>query len=381
MADVVVKVENVHKSFKLPHQKHNSIKGLFLNAFKGSDRYENQKVLKNIDFEVNRGDFIAIVGRNGSGKSTLLKLLAGIYTPDRGLIHVNGKLIPFIELGVGFNPELTGRENVFLNGALLGFNRKEMLAMYDDIVSFSEIEKFMDQKLKNYSSGMQVRLAFSIAIRARGDILLLDEVLAVGDAAFQQKCFDYFEQLKREKKTVIFVSHDMTAVRRFCNKAIYVSKGVLTHAGTPAEVSDIYSVDNIENTIDGSRITTEGVGNYKLSPKIKHESDKEVIIEFTFKSQTDEDLYIALSILKDGNSVAEMNSLGYLKLKQKGVAEFKIDKTRFNAGVYELTCIICRQKDKHLMSIGTKNLTFTVSSEDDTRGAALWLDNTWHKLK
>src|SRR5690606_31573026 len=157
--------------------------------FRGKRTYEKQQVLKNISFEIKKGEFVGIVGRNGSGKSTLLKLLAGIYSPDKGSIEVNGKLVPFIELGVGFNPELTGRENVFLNGALLGFNRKEMQAMYKDIVEFAELERFMDQKLKNYSSGMQVRLAFSIAIRAQSDILLIDEVLAVGDAAFQQKCY------------------------------------------------------------------------------------------------------------------------------------------------------------------------------------------------
>src|SRR5690606_7141480 len=155
----------------------------------GRRKYEKQQVLKDINFEIKKGEFFGIVGRNGSGKSTLLKLLAGIYSPDSGHVQVNGKLVPFIELGVGFNPELTGRENVFLNGALLGFNRKEMESMYEEIVEFAELERFMDQKLKNYSSGMQVRLAFSIAIRAKADILVLDEVLAVGDEAFQKKCY------------------------------------------------------------------------------------------------------------------------------------------------------------------------------------------------
>ncbi|TYK89097.1 ABC transporter ATP-binding protein, partial [Streptococcus pyogenes] len=151
-----------------------------------------------------------------------------------------GKLVPFIELGVGFNPELTGRENVFMNGALLGFSRDEVAAMYDDIVSFAELHDFMDQKLKNYSSGMQVRLAFSIAIKAKGDILILDEVLAVGDEAFQRKCFDYFAQLKREHKTVILVTHSMEQVQRFCNKAMLIDKGHHMEVGTPLEISQIY---------------------------------------------------------------------------------------------------------------------------------------------
>jgi ABC-2 type transport system ATP-binding protein len=222
--EIAIKVSGVSKSFKLPHEKTNSIKSIVINPF-NRRTFEKQEVLKDISFEIKKGEFFGIVGRNGSGKSTLLKLLSGIYSPDKGTIEVNGKLTPFIELGVGFNPELTGRENVFLNGALLGFNRNEMLAMYDDIVEFAELEKFMDQKLKNYSSGMQVRLAFSIAIRPKSDILLLDEVLAVGDANFQKKCFEYLKMIKNTNKTIVFISHDMGAVKEHCDRAILIEKG------------------------------------------------------------------------------------------------------------------------------------------------------------
>lgn len=223
--EIAIQVSNVHKSFKLPHERHGSIKSAFVGGFKRKRTYEKQQVLKDISFEIKKGEFFGIVGRNGSGKSTLLKLLAGVYSPDKGAIHINGKLTPFIELGVGFNPELTGRENVFLNGALLGFSRKEMEKLYDEIVEFAELEKFMDQKLKNYSSGMQVRLAFSIAIRAKSEILLLDEVLAVGDALFQKKCYDYFRQLKREKRTVVFVSHDTNALLEYCDQGLLLENG------------------------------------------------------------------------------------------------------------------------------------------------------------
>jgi len=253
--EISIKVTNVSKSFKLPHEKNSSIKSLVLNPFK-KRTYEKQEVLKDINFEIKKGEFFGIVGRNGSGKSTLLKLLAGIYSPDKGHIQVSGKLTPFIELGVGFNPELTGRENVFLNGALLGFNRKKMSAMYDDIVEFAELEKFMDQKLKNYSSGMQVRLAFSIAICAESDILLLDEVLAVGDADFQRKCYNYFSSLKKTKHTVVFISHDMAAVRQYCDKVLFLNEGVIKLIGTADESAQAYSKlfntsDNInENVID-----------------------------------------------------------------------------------------------------------------------------------
>ena len=196
------------------------------------------EVLKDISFEVHKGDFFGIVGQNGSGKSTLLKIISQIYTPNTGSVQVEGKLVPFIELGVGFNPELTGRENVYLNGAMLGFSKDEIDAMYDDIVDFAELGDFMEQKLKNYSSGMQVRLAFSVAIKSQGDILVLDEVLAVGDEAFQKKCQDFFFDAKREKKTIILVTHSMNDVRKYCNKAMLIENGHITKFGKPDEVAN-----------------------------------------------------------------------------------------------------------------------------------------------
>ncbi len=238
--DVAIRVDDVSKSFKLPHEKHGSVKNAFVNLFRGKTSYEEQDVLKDISFEIMKGEFFGVVGRNGSGKSTLLKLLAGIYSPDKGGIAISGKLTPFIELGVGFNPELTGRENVFLNGALLGFSRKEMEYMYDEIVGFAELEKFMDQKLKNYSSGMQVRLAFAISIQAKTEILVLDEVLAVGDALFQQKCFKHFNKLKKENKTVLLVSHDINVLRQFCSKGLLLENGEIKLIGSMNDVLDEY---------------------------------------------------------------------------------------------------------------------------------------------
>lgn len=244
--DVAIKVEGVDKSFKLPHEKQGSLKGMFINVFRRRRSYERQQVLKNVSFEIKKGEFFGIVGRNGSGKSTLLKLLAGIYSPDRGLIQINGKLTPFIELGVGFNMELTGSENVFLNGALLGFNRKEMEEMYDEIVRFAELKRFMNQKLKNYSSGMQVRLAFSIAIRAKTEVLLIDEVLAVGDVAFQKKCYAVLQALKREGTTVVFVTHGMGDVERFCDRVFVIDKGEQLGIYDPHEARLMYEKMNEE---------------------------------------------------------------------------------------------------------------------------------------
>lgn len=291
--DVAIKVSNVSKAFKLPHEKQSSIKGLFVSMFHGKRTYERQEVLKDISFEIKKGEFFGVVGRNGSGKSTLLKMLAGIYAPDKGHIQINGKLTPFIELGVGFNPELTGRENVFLNGALLGFNRDEMAAMYDEIVTFAELERFMDQKLKNYSSGMQVRLAFSIAIRAETEILVLDEVLAVGDEAFQRKCNKYFETVRKDKnKTVVLVTHSMDSLQKYCNKAIMLRDGEVIAFGAPEDVSNEYSMENLSAGMGEKQQTAREsiVQGFKVevSPikKIKQGEGLKVRVSYSVPSKT-----------------------------------------------------------------------------------------------
>ncbi len=239
-APIVISAKNLHKSFKLPTERAGGLKQAIFNRLRGIKGYKKQIVLNGIDFDIYRGEFVGIVGRNGSGKSTLLKTLAKIYFPEKGSVEINGNLIPFIELGVGFNFDLTGRENVYLNGALLGFSNKEVDAMYDEIVDFAELRPFMDQKLKNFSSGMQVRLAFSIAIRAKGDILLLDEVLAVGDAEFQKKCNEYFEAIKG-KQTVILVTHSMDDVRKFCTRTLVIEGGKVKVDSTPAKVATAYN--------------------------------------------------------------------------------------------------------------------------------------------
>lgn len=255
----VIRVDNVGKEFLLPHEKTTSIKSHFTKVFSKGGKKEHQVALKNISFDVKEGEFFGIVGRNGSGKSTLLKILASIYQPSSGTTKVEGRLVPFIELGVGFNPELTGRDNVYLNGALLGFSKSEIDAMYDEIVQFAELERFMDQKLKNYSSGMQVRLAFSMATRSNADILLIDEVLAVGDADFQRKCFEYFKNLKKNNKTVVFVTHDMNAVKEFCDRVVLIDDSVMKFIGEPAEAATEYSL----LFIDDSKIQKNSEGKSK----------------------------------------------------------------------------------------------------------------------
>ncbi len=225
MSELAVVVDKVSKDFLLPHLRHATLKGRLLDLGRRSHTVEVQHVLQEISFTAERGEFLGVLGRNGSGKSTLLKILAGIYSTTSGSVSVVGRLVPFIEIGVGFHYELTGRENVYLNAALLGFSRREVASMYDDIVSFAELEDSMDQKLKNYSSGMQVRIAFSVAARAEADILLVDEVLAVGDAAFQARCYEHFHALKKKGVTIVFVTHDMRAVREFCDRALLIEGG------------------------------------------------------------------------------------------------------------------------------------------------------------
>ncbi len=237
--DIAIKVHNLHKSFVLAENKNTSIKQLLVNAGKKQKKHR-QTVLDGIDFEIKKGEFFGIVGRNGSGKSTLLKILAGVYVPDSGAVELNGNLTPFIELGVGFNSELSGKDNVYLSASLLGYSRKVVDKMYDEIVDFAELRDHMDKKLKNYSSGMQVRLAFSIAIKAKNDILIFDEVLAVGDEAFQQKCLRIFEEYRRTKQTVVLVTHDMSTVRNLCTRAMLIDDGKITHVGSVDSIAEQY---------------------------------------------------------------------------------------------------------------------------------------------
>ena len=304
---IAVKVDHVSKFFKLPTEATNSLRTAMVNRFKGIKGYKEQHVLNDISFEVEKGDFFGILGRNGSGKSTLLKIISEIYVPEKGSVTIDGKLVSFIELGVGFNPELTGRENVYMNGAMLGFSTAEINAMYDDIVDFAELHDFMNQKLKNYSSGMQVRLAFSVAIKAQGDILILDEVLAVGDEAFQRKCNDYFQERKKSGKTTILVTHDMGAVKKYCNKAVLIENGLVKAIGSPENVANQYSFDNTAPLQHGGEATGDGqassdeqvlVENFQLQLLSSNKLRPQDPIQFQIDFDVREDIqtYIALSL-------------------------------------------------------------------------------------
>jgi ABC-type polysaccharide/polyol phosphate transport system ATPase subunit len=234
-----IEVAGVSKSFRIPHEHRTYFKEYFLHPLRRTT-YERNDALRDVTFSVEEGEFFGIFGPNGSGKSTLLRILAGIYVPDTGRVRVNGLLSPFIELGIGFDPDLTARDNIRINTTLAGLSKRQLDAKFDEILEFAELERFVDQQVKNYSSGMLMRLAFSIAIQIPFNILLLDEVLAVGDESFQQKCFAMFDRFKEEEKTIVLVTHQLELMSRFCDRVLLIEKGVVRATGTPEDVIDLY---------------------------------------------------------------------------------------------------------------------------------------------
>lgn len=421
--NLAVKVENVNKSFKLPTESSSSLRTTLVNYFRGIKGYREQHVLKNISFDIEKGDFFGIVGRNGSGKSTLLKILSQIYIPEKGTVTIDGKMVSFIELGVGFNPELTGRENVYLNGALLGFSTKEIDNMYQDVVDFSELSDFMDRKLKNYSSGMQVRLAFSIAIHADSDILLLDEVLAVGDEAFQRKCNEYFYQLKKDKKTVILVTHDMGAVKKYCNKAVMIDKGEVVSSGSPSEVANAYTLSNltdqgsptiIENGPNQSKQTTDieshrevkkymsgcnqTIPRFEIISRSSQvlTSDSVMKCDFEYEVTKDIETGITISIIDEaagmGYSVIDDGSIineEYLPMKKgkgKHTISYELDLNAFNSHNFLILASIATTPDnsdtpfKPIAFIG-EDRAYRFSVRDVQKdGGLLKQKGRWHSV-
>lgn len=388
MDNVAIKVDHLNKDFKLPNEKAGTIKSAVVNFWRRDRGYEMQHALKDISLEVKQGEFFGIVGSNGSGKSTMLKVLAGIYAPTEGEVHVNGKLTPFIELGVGFNPELTGRENIYLNGALLGFNRQEMQAMYKDIVEFAELERFMDQKLKNYSSGMQVRLAFSIAIRVQSDILLIDEVLAVGDSSFQKKCFDYFYELKQKKQTVVFVSHDLEAVQRFCDRAAWIQFGELKTVDEAQLVVDKYKIDIFEK--DSSKIQSNDKKPssfidelvVKLAGKARLKHTDKLKLSFEYKLLKKRDIELRLAIVKDGVGFAHISTKGYDLSDRPGNYKTSIEASLsyLMNGEYSIYCGIFDSKSGEELAYKANIASFYVTDKDEAKNGIVRLDSSWLNL-
>ena len=406
-APVVLSVDHVAKSFKLPTEQATGLKQAFINWTKGIKGYKQQQVLRDVSFEVHQGEFFGIVGRNGGGKSTLLKLISGIYVPDKGSITTNGKLVPFIELGVGFNPELTGRENVYLNGALLGFTHEEVEAMYDDIVAFAELGEFMDQKLKNYSSGMQVRLAFSVAIKAQGDILVLDEVLAVGDEAFQRKCDAYFSEVREDPtKTVILVTHDMAAVKKYCNRAILIRDGEIAVSGDSGTVSEQYTLDNLaqekkDAERERQRLAKKDEKKYPnglnercpvlktiaVSPQVCTSSEPfKFDVEYQFDEDTDFYLAVAVHDIRRGGIPYDTGSKTF-KMSRRGhqVAHFELPLDLFNNGEFRLLTSLRTPNpnndeitDAVAVALDDNACEFVIRDPRNTKNYALLSDRAMH---
>jgi ABC-type polysaccharide/polyol phosphate transport system ATPase subunit len=249
----VVQVEGLRKSFQIPTHRVDSLKERVTHPFAARE-YRELKALDGVSFDIRKGEFFGIVGRNGSGKSTLLKLLASIYRADAGTIRIAGRLAPFIELGVGFSPDLSARQNIVLNGVMMGLTPEQARSRVEAVIAFAELEDFADLKLKNYSSGMLVRLGFSLMLEVDADILLIDEVLAVGDAAFQQKCADAFHELKEAGKTIVLVTHEMATVEEYCHRAMLISDGNIAHLGEPEEVGRRYLRLNFERAAGGTSL-------------------------------------------------------------------------------------------------------------------------------
>ena len=385
--EIAVKVEHLTKSFKIPLESSNGLKQKLINTIKGRKGYRTFTPLSDISFEIKKGEFFGIVGRNGSGKSTLLKSIAGIYTIESGKVSVDGTLVPFIELGVGFNAELSGRENVYLNGALLGFSNKEMAEMYDEIVDFAELHDFMEERLKNYSSGMQVRLAFSIAIRAKGDILLLDEVLAVGDEAFQRKCYSYFADLKKQKKTVILVTHAMSSVEQFCDRAILIDNGAIKLDGQVKDVSSLYRQMNMpkqkkqlinnpkESTKDDNSESLEYSDDVKLSLLVQ--TEEAIRLSFDIESKISlVDISVAIVLNNQSGRmvyrwVLDENVIQKKSINAGGKMSFSLEiQNIFPDGEYTIRAAV-RKRDKSIDYIVNDNIA-SISLSSDSNSAFLW---------
>ena len=387
MSKAIVEISKLTKSFKIPLEASSGVKQQLINILKGRKGYRVFTPLKDISFTINEGDFFGIVGRNGSGKSTLLKTIAGIYTPNSGNVKVHGSLVPFIELGVGFNPELTGRENIFLNGALLGFSHEEIESMYSAIVEFAELEDFMEERLKNYSSGMQVRLAFSIAIRAHADILLLDEVLAVGDEAFQKKCYSYFDKLKREKRTVILVTHDMAAVERFCTKAAFIEDGHVKMIGKPYRIAAAYSRSNSQNYDQTTGLNGDNEGAVPFKIVLRGTDGKEKTM-YDFKETMTVDLswqqkgvkHVGVAIFREnGEYVYGPNTYQEKTSAIKDQSARYTVKLNLNEGRYFIKAGLMGANDTKVIAFIEEGPFFSVQRDygHGRWGGVTKLDHTW----
>jgi ABC-type polysaccharide/polyol phosphate transport system ATPase subunit len=394
-----IELEGVSKRFRLPLDRSTTLK-YRVTHWRSASRYLDFKALEDISFAVPDGQFLGIIGHNGSGKSTLLKVLSRIYKPESGRVVINGHVSPFLELGVGFNPELTARENVYLNGAVLGLTRSDIDKRIDEIIDFAEVRQFVEQKLKNYSSGMQVRLAFSVAIQAEAEILLMDEVLAVGDASFQERCFDVFARYKREGRTIVLVTHDLGSVTNYCDRAILLDHGHVTADGSPSDVVAFYKrgvgthadgatvADEVRGAVDrwGSReVEIRGVRLLDANgqPTNALLTGDPITVEVTYEVHADSvgDFVCSLSFARsDGLSIAAPNSREssggrLIPCPPKGTVgsvRYEVDALPLLGAGYTLSATLWNRPGAHVYDHLEGVITFHVTDEL-TRGGLVEL--------
>jgi ABC-type polysaccharide/polyol phosphate transport system ATPase subunit len=432
--DIAISVKNVSKTFKIPHEKISSLRGAVTGAFKKGG-FEEFKALDDVSFEVKKGEFFGIIGRNGSGKSTLLKILAGIYQADaprkftpvksskarrlEGEFHgvkINGRISPFLELGIGFNPELSGRDNVYLNATVLGMTKKQIDAKFDSIVAFSELERFIDQKLKNYSSGMQVRLAFSVSIHANREILLMDEVLAVGDSNFQSKCLEEFNKYRDMGRTVVIVTHDIAVVQRYCDRAMLLRNGKIKKIAKAEEVANEYIYDNMsdeEKRMHDERklqekqdkehvILTGAEGSESVPRKVaeimkvefldKDGEEKNVFetgddivarIHYTAKKKIEKPVFGVGIHTQDGVHIFGPNTktskFPINFIEGDGFLDFIIARNKFFTGSFKFTAALYNWECITPFDFKDKEYVFKVISKDENQNGLVKIETLWMK--
>jgi ABC-type polysaccharide/polyol phosphate transport system ATPase subunit len=405
VSEPTIKVDQVSKRFRIPLDRSSTLKYRATHP-RSSSRYRDLMALDNVSFEVGAGEFLGITGPNGCGKSTLLKILSRIYTPDSGRVWLSGRVSPFLELGVGFNPELSARENIFLGGAVLGLTRRQLAGRVHQILEFAELLDFADQKLKNFSSGMAVRLAFTVAIQADAEILLMDEVLAVGDARFQEKCFDVFSEHKRHGRTIVLVSHDLSSLSNYCDRVLLLQRGQLVAEGQAGDVISQYrrivgamaEADDHRHAEEGVKTPTSRWGSRDVEittvrmldatgsehTAFASGSELTVAIDYTANRDVDEFVFGLGFKRSDGISIAGPNTksaqlrVRALKGGARGTITYTIPHLGLLAARYVLTAVVYDSFLNHAYDHIEDAMTFRVV-DDKGRMGMVELGGSWHQ--
>ena len=402
----VIKVENLYKQYQLGQVSSGTLSHDFnrwLHKIRGKeDPYEKITGLNNreqttdskyvwaledINFQINQGEILGIIGRNGAGKSTLLKILSKVTAPTKGQIKIKGRIASLLEVGTGFHPELTGRENIFLNGAILGMTKTEIRSKFDEIVAFSGVEKYIDTPVKRYSSGMYVRLAFAVAAHLEPEILVIDEVLAVGDADFQKKCLGKMKDVSSEGRTVLFVSHNMAAVKELCNVGLFLQNGQVNSMGSMQEIIQNYVTQNLatklvaETTVDKEKfplaqIVKSWISMYSNRNVISVDTDFEIVFEIEIH-ESDLELNLSMTIESAlGQTVFNTLSESFITKKGRKTAVCQIPKDLLNNGLFFVTIVLTRDRSTAIQLL-QEVLTFEVL---DNRENEAWFGDISHHL-